>query len=129
MAVPQIQIGDNLLGNARLASVEVVQELNNHWWCTVCRNTEDQRIPIEQLSGQPVEVKTTDDQGTERVHFSGFIYNVRLKYELWGATQQVCWLSAPAICWTWQRISSTTPSKPCLPSPEPSPDVIKLRWM
>ena len=41
MALPQIQIGDGMLGDASLSSVDVVQELNRHWWCTVvCRNTE-----------------------------------------------------------------------------------------
>ena len=70
MALPHIQIGDGTLGDALLSSVEVVQALNEHWWCTVvCRNTEDQRIPVENLLGQSVEVKTTDDGGVE--HNSG----------------------------------------------------------
>lgn len=86
MSLPQIQIGDDLLQNALLASVEVVQELNHHWWCTiVCRQTEDQRIPIEQLLGKTLDVKTTDENGVESVHFSGFIYDVRLAYEVWGS--------------------------------------------
>jgi len=86
MSLPQIQIGDGMIGDASLSSVEVVQELNQHWWCTViCRNTEDQRVPIESLLGKPVEVKTTDDQGVERVHFSGSIHDVELDYEVWGS--------------------------------------------
>jgi type VI secretion system secreted protein VgrG len=86
MALPQIQIGDGMLGAALLASVEVVQELNQHWWCTiVCRNTEDQRIPVEDLLGKPVEVKTTDSQGVEQIHFSGSVHDVELDYEVWGS--------------------------------------------
>jgi type VI secretion system secreted protein VgrG len=86
MALPQIQIGDGMLGAALLASVEVVQELNQHWWCTlVCRNTEDQRIPVEDLLGKPVEVKTTDNQGVEQIHFSGSVHDVELDYEVWGS--------------------------------------------
>ena len=86
MALPQIQIGDGMLGDALLSSVDVVQELNRHWWCTVvCRNTEDQRIPVEELLGKPVEVKTTDDDGVERVHFSGSVHDVQLDYEAFTA--------------------------------------------
>ncbi len=86
MALPQIQIGDGMLGDALLASVEVLQELNEHWWCTVvCRDTEDQRVPVEELLGKPVEVRTLDDQGVEHVHFSGFVYDVQLEYEASGS--------------------------------------------
>ncbi len=81
-----MQIGDGTLGNALLASVEVVQELNAHWWCTiVCRNTEDQRVPVEDLLGQSVEVKTLDDDGVEHIHFSGTVHDVELEYEVWGS--------------------------------------------
>ncbi len=81
-----MQIGDGTLGTALLASVEVVQELNAHWWCTiVCRNTEDQRVPVESLLGQSVQVKTTDDQGVEHIHFAGTVHDVELEYEVWGS--------------------------------------------
>ena len=54
MALPQIQIGDGMIEGALLSSVEVVQELNQHWWCTVvCRNTEDQRIAVEEMQRAP----------------------------------------------------------------------------
>ena len=35
--------------------------------------------------GKPVEVKTTDDDGVERVHFSGSVHDVQLDYEVWGS--------------------------------------------
>lgn len=86
MGLPHIQIGDGLLGEALLASVDVTQELNQHWWCTVvCRQTNDQRVPVEDLLGKPVEIKTTDEAGVEHLHFSGFIYDVALSYEVWGS--------------------------------------------
>ena len=86
MALPQIQIGDGMIGNAQLSSVEVAQELNQHWWCTVeCRQTSDERVPVEDLLGKAVEIKTTDDEGTEHVHFSGFVLDVELAYEVWGS--------------------------------------------
>ncbi len=86
MALPQIGIGDGLLGNALLSSVEVVQELNRHWQCTVvCRQTQEERVPIENLLGQPVTIHTTDEDGASQLHFSGFIYDVALRYEVWGS--------------------------------------------
>ena len=85
MVLPQIQIGDNLLDKSLLASVEVVQELNRHWWCTaVFRSTEDQRPALEEMLGQPITITTADDQGIEYLHFAGFIYDIALTYEVWG---------------------------------------------
>jgi type VI secretion system secreted protein VgrG len=86
MALPYIQIGDDLLQDALLASVEIVQELNKHWWCTVvCRQTEDKRIPVEDFLGKSVKVKTTDQDGVEHINFTGFIFDVELNYEVWGS--------------------------------------------
>jgi len=85
MVLPRIQIGDDLLQDALLASVEVIQELNQHWWCTiVCRQTEDKRIPVEELIGKTVAIATTDEQGLEHLHFSGFIDDVDLDYQIAG---------------------------------------------
>jgi type VI secretion system secreted protein VgrG len=86
MALPHIQVGDNLLADALLASVEVRQELNQHWWCSiVCRQTEDRRIPVEDYLGQPLEIKTTDQDGVEHTNFAGFVLDVELDYEVWGS--------------------------------------------
>ena len=86
MPLPTIRIGGDLLQDSLLASVEVVQELNQHWWCTVvCRQTEDTRLPVESLLGQSVKVTTTDEDGVEQVHFSGFFYDIRMVYEIWGS--------------------------------------------
>lgn len=86
MALPQIEIGDGLIGNSLLSTVEVVQELNQHWWCTiVCRQTKDERLAVEQLLGASVEIKTLNDQGAQHIHFSGLIFDVRLVYEIWGS--------------------------------------------
>ena len=86
MALPQIQIGDGMIGDALLSTVEVKQELNRHWWCNIVyRQTEDERIPVEDLLGKSLEVKTADEAGAEHIHFSGFIFDVRLVYEVWGS--------------------------------------------
>ncbi len=86
MSLPQIELGNESLANVLISSVEVVQSLNTHWWCTlVCRQTLDQRIPVEQLIGKALTIKTLDDEGVEHVHFSGFVYEVNLNYEAWGS--------------------------------------------
>ncbi len=86
MALPFIQIGDDLIDDALLASVEIVQELNQHWWCTVvCRQTEDKRLPAEDFLGKSIEIKTSDQDGVEHTNFSGFVLDVELSYEVWGS--------------------------------------------
>ena len=86
MQLPNIQIGDGLLGDALLASVEVVQALNQHWWCTVeCRQSSDEPVPVERFLGQTVEVRTFDEDGVAHVHFTGFILKVELLTEVWGS--------------------------------------------
>jgi uncharacterized protein involved in type VI secretion and phage assembly len=91
MPLPHIKVGDGLLQDTLLVSVEVVQELNQHWWCTVvCRVTGDQRIPIEDLLGEPLEITTSDENRAQYPHFSGFICDVQRSYEIWdGYTAQI----------------------------------------
>lgn len=58
MVLPQIAIGGELIGDALLSSLQVTQELNAHWWCQiVCRQTEDKRMPVEEMLGKPVTIK------------------------------------------------------------------------
>ncbi len=84
MPLPYLQIGDDLIDDALLASVDVVQQLNEHWWCTVvCRQTKDKRFAAESLLGKPVTVKTLDQDGVEHTNFSGFVLDVELTYEVW----------------------------------------------
>ncbi len=86
MQLPNIQVGDGLLAGELLSSVDVIQELNNHWWCTVvCRQTSDEPVPIDALIGLPVQVRTIDPDGVEHVHFTGFILRVELLNEAWGS--------------------------------------------
>lgn len=86
MPLPYIKIGDDVIDNALLVSVEVVQELNQHWRCSiVCRQTEDERIGVEDLLGKTIAIKTLDEQGAEHIHFNGFIHDVGLNYEVYGS--------------------------------------------
>ena len=86
MQLPHVQIGEGLLGDALLASVEVVQALNRHWWCTVeCRQSSDEPVPVERFLGQTIEVRTVDQDGVAHVHFTGFILKVELLTEVWAS--------------------------------------------
>jgi hypothetical protein len=68
------------------ATVEITQELNQHWWCTVvCRQTEDKRFPTEQCLGQDIHILASDDSGAQSVVFDGFVLDVELTYEVFGS--------------------------------------------
>jgi len=69
-----------------LEQVDVVQELNQHYWCYIqCRQTEDKRFPIEGALGKPLLLTTYDeDSGAETTVFDGFVLDVELKYEVFG---------------------------------------------
>jgi type VI secretion system secreted protein VgrG len=86
MSAPHLKIGGDLIKDAILSSVEVTQELNKHWWCTVvCRQTEDKRFPVEQCLGQDLEIITFDQDGNPQVVFDGLVVDVELTYEIWGS--------------------------------------------
>jgi type VI secretion system secreted protein VgrG len=81
-----LKIGGELVQDAILQLVEVTQELNQHWWCRVeCRQTEDQRIPVENLLGQDLQIVTRDQAGAEHVVFDGFVLEASLLYEVFGS--------------------------------------------
>jgi len=70
MAASFLKIGGELIQDAILKSVEVTQELNRHWWCTVdCRQTEDRRFPVEDCLGNDLQIVTYAQQGAEHVIF------------------------------------------------------------
>ncbi|HUA21506.1 MAG TPA: phage baseplate assembly protein V [Bryobacteraceae bacterium] len=69
-----------------LDQVSVVQELNQHSWCYIhCRQTEDQRLPIEEALGKDLVVSThEEDTGLETVVFDGIIWDVEQTYQVFG---------------------------------------------
>jgi uncharacterized protein involved in type VI secretion and phage assembly len=86
VAASFLKIGGDLIANAILVEVKVRQELNQHSWCTVeCRQTEDQRFPIEKCLGKDLQILTYGDDESEVTVFDGFIWHVELKYEVWGS--------------------------------------------
>ncbi len=86
MTASFLKIGGELITDAILMKVDVRQKLNRHWWCkVVCRQTEDERFPIEKCLGQELQVLTQDASGNSVVVFDGFILHVELKYEIHGS--------------------------------------------
>jgi type VI secretion system secreted protein VgrG len=86
MSAAYLSIGGDLIKDALLTSVEITQELNQHWWCTVvCRQTEDKRFPTEQCLGQDIQILASDDSGAQSVVFDGFVVDVELTYEVFGS--------------------------------------------
>jgi type VI secretion system secreted protein VgrG len=72
--------------DAILGEVEVRQELNHHWWCSVeCRQTEDRRFPIEDSLGKKLKVQAVDEAGTSHTLFDGFVLEGELEYEIFGS--------------------------------------------
>ena len=68
-----------------LHEVEVVQELNTHWWARVLlRQTDDERFPIEDYLGKDMEVVAVDQAGEEHILFQGFVLEAELEYEVFG---------------------------------------------
>jgi Rhs element Vgr protein len=86
MSASYIKIGGNLIDNALLESVEVTQELDQHWWCHIaCRQTEDLRISVEDSLGKSLQILTYDEQGAEHVIFDGFVLDGSILYEIFGS--------------------------------------------
>jgi uncharacterized protein involved in type VI secretion and phage assembly len=86
MAAPYLKIGGDLMEDAITSLVEITQELNSHWWCTIeCRQTEDKRFPAERCLGKDLQILTYDENGAEEVLFDGFVLDVELTYEIWGS--------------------------------------------
>ena len=86
MAAPYLKIGGDLVKDAILSLVEIVQELNRHWWCTIeCRQTGDKRFPAESCLGKDLQILGYGEDGAEHVMFDGFILDAELTYELWGS--------------------------------------------
>jgi type VI secretion system secreted protein VgrG len=80
-----IKINGKALQDSILASVEVAQELNQHWWCRVeCRQTGDNRPPLEDWLGQDLQVVVSDADGSHTV-FDGFVLEGDLRYEVYGS--------------------------------------------
>jgi len=69
-----------------LEEVDVTQEINEHWRCFIkCRQTEDQRFPIEDSLGKDLQVIAVGDDGSQTYLFSGFLLDVELEYEIFGS--------------------------------------------
>ncbi len=105
MQLPNIQIGSDTLDDALLASVEVTQELNQHWWCTLAfRQTADLPIRVEDYLAKALEISVTDDAGATQTLFAGLVYSVSRDSEIWGSGgAEVRAVSASYLLDTTQR--------------------------
>lgn len=98
MSYPSVKVGDNLLQNARLTSLEVRQVLNEHWWCTLtCGQDDNAPIPVQDWLGKTVQITSSDEDEVSHVHFSGFILSVDLVYEASGTFSA----QATAVTYSW----------------------------
>jgi type VI secretion system secreted protein VgrG len=69
-----------------MEQVDVIQEINQHWWCHIrCRQTEDQRFPIEDSLGKDLQVIAFDEDDNQTYLFSGFVLEAELEYEIYGS--------------------------------------------
>lgn len=76
--------------NSILERVEVVQEINDHWKCTVeLRQAADHRFPIEDALGKELKIEGVDEGGKSSVMFGGFVLRVKHKYEAYGSSRVV----------------------------------------
>jgi hypothetical protein len=86
MAASYLKIGGELIQDAILSSVTIVQEINQHSWCHIeCRQTEDKRFPVENCIGQDLQIFTYDENRAENVIFDGFVLKGKLTYEIYGS--------------------------------------------
>ncbi len=82
-----VRIDGDLLDDALLSSVTVVQELNTHWWCDLeCRQTPDKTVPIEDMLGKGLAIVTPAPDGSEITVFEGIIVESERDYEIWGSS-------------------------------------------
>jgi hypothetical protein len=73
-----------------LEKVVVTQEINNHWWCEAeIRKSSDERFPIEECLGKPMEVEGINEAGESTTMFAGFVLRVKFKYEMYGSYRAI----------------------------------------
>src|SRR4051794_35640587 len=86
MPASYLKIGGELVQDAILTSVTIVQELNQHSWCNIiCRQTEDERFPVENCIGRDLQIFTYDENRAANIVFDGFVLKGKLTYEIYGS--------------------------------------------
>lgn len=86
MPASYLKIGGELVSDAILTSVKIVQELNQHSWCYIeCRQTEDKRFPVENCIGRDLQIFTYEENRAEHIIFDGFVLQGKLAYEIYGS--------------------------------------------
>lgn len=81
-----LEVGGELVQDAILARVEIIQELNQHTRCLVeCRQTSDRRFPVEDSLGRDLKIVTFAEDGRKDAIFDGFVLEGELDYEVTGS--------------------------------------------
>ncbi len=69
-----------------LRSVDVLQQLNDHWRCGLeILQTEDRRFPIEDCLGKDLIITASDNGGTPYTLFEGIVEEAELIFEIYGS--------------------------------------------
>lgn len=85
MATSYVKVGGEVIRDALLSAIHVTHQLNQHSWCYIeCRQTRDERFPIEQALGKPLQVMAYNGNGAEHIVFDGFVLEGDLEYEIYG---------------------------------------------
>lgn len=86
MAPPRVEIGTEAIQQTLWSSIEIRQNLNDHWYCNIyLRDTLDARPDVESQIGKPLRISTVTLDGAEHVIFAGTVCAARLIYEVTGS--------------------------------------------
>ena len=80
-----LKIDGEILRGAMISRLEIRQQLGDHSWCELdFRLLEEQRPPIADYLGKPLQFLTFEEYTTEWPIFDGFVLEAELEYGLHG---------------------------------------------
>ncbi len=80
-----LKVNGTVLKNAMVSGLVVNQQLGEHTWIDIhFRLLDQQRPPVEDYLGKPLDFFTLDEQGAELPLFEGIVFEVELEYGLHG---------------------------------------------
>jgi type VI secretion system secreted protein VgrG len=80
-----LRIDGEPLKDAMISTLDIRQELGQHWWCDVeFRLLNQQRPPVEMYLGKPLEFVAFDEELSEVALFDGLVLESGVEYELYG---------------------------------------------
>jgi type VI secretion system secreted protein VgrG len=80
-----LRIDGEPLKDAMISTLDIRQELGQHWWCDVeFRLLNQQRPPVEMYLGKSLEFVAFDEELSEVALFDGLVLESEVEYELYG---------------------------------------------